>query len=141
MDATKKKAPAVSAAGPSKANLSSRQSTARRGHMEALHGIHRHIPDLFGEPAPPYQRHSLTSRRAAARIAPMAHTKRGEVLAFLASCGSEGATDEEMQRSMPMPANTQRPRRIELVADGFVKSSGKTRTTRSGDYAVVWVAC
>ncbi|MFM9921896.1 hypothetical protein VLK31_02795 [Variovorax sp. H27-G14] len=109
--------------------------------MEALHGIHCHIPDLFGDPAPPYQRHSATSRRAAERIAPMAHTKRGEVLAFLASCGPNGATDEEMQRRMPMPANTQRPRRIELVADGFVKSSGKTRITRSGDYAVVWVAC
>lgn len=141
MDATKKKAPAVSAAGPSKANQLSRQFSHKSSRTEALHGIHRHIPDLFGEPAPPYQRHSLTSRRAAARIAPMAHTKRGEVLAFLASCGPEGATDEEMQSRMPMPANTQRPRRIELVADGFVKASNKTRTTRSGDYAVVWVAC
>jgi hypothetical protein len=141
MDATKKKAPAVSAAGPLKANLLSRQSSARRGSGEALHGIHRHIPDLFEDPAPPYQRHSATSRRAAERIAPMAPTKRGEVLAFITACGPEGATDEEMQRRMPMPANTQRPRRIELVADGFVKSSGKTRVTRSGDYAVVWVAC
>lgn len=95
--------------------------------------------ELFDEPAPAYQAHSETSRRAAERIAPHAHTKRGEVLAFIQAQGEEGATDEEMQARMPMPANTQRPRRIELVALGFVKSSGKTRPTRSGDHALVWV--
>jgi hypothetical protein len=99
-----------------------------------------HTPDLFGDQPPPYQPHSDTSRHAAERVAPLAHTMRGQVLAFLQACGPDGATDEEMQARMPMPANTQRPRRIELVADGFVKASGKTRGTRSGDYAVVWIA-
>lgn len=95
--------------------------------------------DLFGDMPPPYQAHSGTSRGAAKRIAPLAHTMRGQVLAYLQRCGADGATDEEMQARMPMAANTQRPRRIELVADGFVRSSGRTRPTRSGDFAVVWV--
>lgn len=96
--------------------------------------------DLFGDTTPPYQAHSETSRRAAERIAPLAHTMRGQVLSYLKACGADGATDEEMQLRMPMPANTQRPRRIELVADGFVQSNGQTRATRSGDHALVWVA-
>jgi len=96
--------------------------------------------DLFDDAPPPYQAHSDTSREAAERVAPLAHTMRGQVLAYLRRCGADGATDEEMQIRMPIPANTQRPRRIELVAEGFVKASGKTRTTRSGDCAVVWVA-
>jgi hypothetical protein len=96
--------------------------------------------DLFDDPAPPYQHHSETSRAAAERIAPTAGTKRADVLAYIKECGACGATDEEMQRGMPMPANTQRPRRIELVQMGFVKWGGATRATVSGDHALVWVA-
>lgn len=95
--------------------------------------------ELFDEPAPPYQPHSATSRAAAERIAPMIGTKRAAVLEHIQECGAIGATDEEMQRRMPMPPNTQRPRRIELVEMEFVKASGTTRPTISGDCAVVWV--
>ncbi|MBB1599950.1 hypothetical protein [Variovorax sp. UMC13] len=95
--------------------------------------------DLFNDPAPPYQCHSATSRAAAERIAPAAGTKRADVLAYIKGCGAEGATDEEMQRGMPMPANTQRPRRIERVQMGFVTWGGATRAAVSGDHALVWV--
>ncbi len=37
-----------------------------------------------------------------------------------------------------MNANTERPRRIELVAMGKVVDSHETRLTRSGRKAVVW---
>lgn len=90
-------------------------------------------------PSAPYQAHSETSRRAAERIAPIAHTKRGMVLAYIAACGAEGATDEEMQMRIPMAANTQRPRRVELLKAGFIKASDKTRPTLAGDGATVWV--
>ena len=90
------------------------------------------------QPAP-YQRHSATSRAAAIGIAPRAGTKRAQVLDFLRS-HKEGATDEEMQECIPMSANTQRPRRCELVAAKFIKDSGRTRKTVGGDDAVVWVA-
>lgn len=97
--------------------------------------------ELFeDDPQTPYQPHSATSRAAAERIAPLAHTKRGQVLDYLAGCGEHGATDEEMQGAIPMPANTQRPRRIELVEMGFIKPTKHTRPTRSGDFATVWVA-
>jgi hypothetical protein len=92
--------------------------------------------DLFGG-EPPSQRHSDTSRAAAAgikhRIGPL-HLK---VIAFLS--GRAGATDEEMQLEIPMPANTQRPRRRELELMGRVVDSGRRRLTRSGCEAVIWV--
>lgn len=92
-------------------------------------------------PAPaPYQRHSRTSRAAAASIEPKTGTKRAVVLAFLRGRGRAGATDEEMQREIPMGPNTQRPRRVELVAARLIRDSGRERNTAGGDAAVVWVA-
>ena len=88
----------------------------------------------------PAQRHSATSRAAAASIEPTAGTKRAIVLAFLRGCGAAGATDDQMQAGIPMSANTQRPRRVELVRAHLVVDSGKTRLTPGGDDAVVWVA-
>lgn len=88
----------------------------------------------------PYQRHSRTSRAAAINSEPAAGTKRGLALAHLRRQGAAGATDEEMQAQIPMNPNTQRPRRVELVAAGLVRDSGRTRKTAGGDDAVVWVA-
>ena len=88
----------------------------------------------------PFQRHSATSRAAAVGIEPVAGTRRAKVLAYLRDCGRQGATDEEMQQRMPMSANTQRPRRVELVQGHFAVNSGRTRATVGGDEAVVWVA-
>lgn len=48
------------------------------------------------------------------------------------------STDEEMQSGIPMGANTQRPRRVELVNKGMVADSGNTREGSSGKLAVVW---
>ena len=88
----------------------------------------------------PYQRHSKTSRASAERIEPKAGTKRAEVLEFLRARGPAGATDDEMQREIPMGANTQRPRRVELLAARLIRDSGIERNTAGGDPAVVWVA-
>jgi hypothetical protein len=87
----------------------------------------------------PYQRHSETSREAAEAIEPRAVKLREQVRCFLLSCGPAGATDEEMQICLEMNPNTQRPRRRELVLGGAVIDSGKTRNTKSGRKAVVWV--
>lgn len=88
----------------------------------------------------PYQRHSATSKAAALNAEPTAGTKRAIALAFLRGRGAQGATDEEMQELIPLTPNTQRPRRVELVKGKFVVDSGRTRKTRGGDEAVVWVA-
>jgi hypothetical protein len=89
----------------------------------------------------PFQRHSSTSKAAALSAEPMAGTKRAILLGFLRGRGAAGATDEEMQTTVPMNPNTQRPRRVELVQGTFVVDSGRTRKTAGGDEAVVWVAC
>lgn len=88
----------------------------------------------------PYQRHSATSKAAALSAEPQAGTKRAILLAFLRGRGLTGATDEEMQANVPMNANTQRPRRVELVQGHFIEDSKRTRATIGGDQAVVWVA-
>jgi len=88
----------------------------------------------------PYQSKSPTSRAAAEAIAPRAGTLRRAVLDFLVGLGDHGATDEEMQTALKMGANTQRPRRVELVAGGFVVDSDQTRPTMSGKAATVWIA-
>lgn len=88
----------------------------------------------------PYQQHSATSKAAAERIEPRAGTQRAFVLDHLRDMEDCGATDEEMQRVIPMSANSQRPRRQELVKVGLVKDSGRTRKTASFFDAVVWVA-
>lgn len=89
---------------------------------------------------PPFQAHSETSRAAAVEIKPDASSLRRKVLAYLEERGKWGATDEEMQRGLDMPPNTQRPRRVELVTAGSVEDSGRQRKTLSGRNAVVWVA-
>ena len=92
------------------------------------------------EPSPPYQRHSRTSVEAATLIRPAVETARGRVLDALTAAGPAGLTDLEMQRRLMMDANTQRPRRVELVKAGLVVDSGKTRPTGNGRKATVWVA-
>jgi hypothetical protein len=61
------------------------------------------------------------------------------VFAFLARRGVFGATDEDMQRSIPLVANTERPRRRELELQGLVVDSGRKRATIARRPAVVWV--
>ena len=94
----------------------------------------------FASAAAPYQRRSATSRAAALSVEPKTGTQRAIVLAFLRGCGSSGATDEQMQAQIPLSANTQRPRRVELVQARLVVDSGLTRVATSGKDVVVWVA-
>lgn len=93
---------------------------------------------LFDDP--PAQRHSPTSRAAAESIKPSTGTLRLRVLAYIRSAGAHGATDEELIDALGMAPSTARPRRIECVSAGWVHDSGRTRPTRSGRQATVWVA-
>lgn len=89
---------------------------------------------------PPHVRHSETSKAAARDVRPKSGTLRAIVLDFIRNRGERGATDEEMQYLIPMMANTQRPRRCELVERGLIQDSGKKRENASGKEAVVWIA-
>lgn len=96
--------------------------------------------DASERPSPPFQRHSTTSREAAASKVETAPTERGRVLAFLRACGIVGATDDQMQIMLEMNPSTQRPRRVELVEMGHVFDSGVKAKTRTGRNATVWRA-
>lgn len=98
-------------------------------------------PTLWdSEPLAPAQRHSATSVEAARQIQGGAATLRQAVLNYLLACGDLGSTDEEAQLALNMQPSTSRPRRVELVNLGAVRDSGRTRLTRSGRKATVWVA-
>lgn len=94
--------------------------------------------DLFGPYGgePPSVRHSETSQAAASGIKKQVGPLHRRLLAHLE--GVSGATDEEMQRDLPMGANTQRPRRRELELMGRIVDSGGRRLTQSRRQAVVW---
>ncbi len=94
--------------------------------------------NLF-DPPPKFQAHSKTSKDAASEIERSASTLRGYVYRFIWNKGDAGATDDQIQMALRMEGSTERPRRIELQDKRLVKDSGKTRKTRSGRQAVVWV--
>jgi DNA-binding Lrp family transcriptional regulator len=79
-----------------------------------------------------------TSYQASIEIRESARTLRGRVLDLLLRRGIYGATDEEIQDTLKMSANTERPRRRELEQAGAIVRSGIYRRTRSGRAAVVW---
>lgn len=96
-------------------------------------------PDLFTDE--PYRGHapyvmgSDTSVEAAKSQDKSAAPDRAKVLAFLTFMP---ATDEEIQRSLKMDGNTERPRRRELELAGKIVDSGKRRKTSTGSPAIVW---
>lgn len=88
----------------------------------------------------PYQPHSLTSKEAALSVEPIIGAQLQRVLNYVRQKGDEGATDEEIALGLPMPQNSERPRRIQLVKAGLLKDSGRTRPFISERHGVVWVA-
>jgi hypothetical protein len=88
----------------------------------------------------PFQRHSEESHEAAELIEPDAASLRGKVLAYIRQCGTDGATDDEMQVALKMNPSTQRPRRIELWRRDLIQTSIYRRPTKSGRNAMVWIA-
>jgi hypothetical protein len=91
-------------------------------------------------PSVPYQRHSDTSMQAAVEIEPNTGTLLAAVLEVIRNNGALGATDQEIQSILDMDPSTERPRRVDLVNRKLVRDAGRTRLTRSGRKATVWVA-
>ena len=93
--------------------------------------------ELFNRFREPVTR-SNTRGEAAALILPTTSKARRQVLLYFADRGDRGATDQEVQRALGMRADSQRPRRRELVVLDFVTDSTHTRPTASGRQARVW---
>jgi hypothetical protein len=102
-----------------------------------IHRTDKPMP-LFTQPPSP-KNAPETAHAAADAIAQTAGQLRAVVLSAIEKAGAAGATDEELQDRLGMPANTQRPRRWELERAGLVRDSGQRRPTKSGRNAVVWV--
>lgn len=97
-------------------------------------------PTLFDNAVgPSHHTAPPTSPAAAVDNYPRSGTQRRRVFDEIKASG-DGMTDEEVQDALGMGANTQRPRRVELVQQGLVVDSGSKRRTRSGNDAVVWVS-
>ena len=79
-----------------------------------------------------------TSLAAQAAIQHARSELQRTVYEYIFTCGSEGATDEEIQLGISMNGSTERPRRRELEKAGVVIDSGTTRRTLSGRRAIVW---
>ncbi len=97
------------------------------------------IQTQFIVPAPPTNG-TPTSNEAAERIEPAAGTLRELVLAYVRQCGEIGATDEEIQLALDMNPSTERPRRQELEKLGLILRTSRTRPTKSGRSAVIFIA-
>lgn len=85
--------------------------------------------------------HPDTSHAAALRALPCTGTGKARVLARLQEVHPAGLTDEELQRQLNMGPNTCRPRRVDLVREGWVEDSGERVPSSTGSPSIVWRAC
>lgn len=85
-------------------------------------------PDLFNAPTDSGRTNTGATRDVARR----------RILRLLVEHRATlGATDLDIQETLNMPGDTERPRRGELEALGLIHSSGKRETPRGGQ-AAVW---
>lgn len=88
----------------------------------------------------PHEVKSPTSRDAAQSLAPARRTTlHALVLDAICRHNLAGMTDDELQVRLGLRSQTQSPRRRELELLNLVVDSGRTRKTRLGSDAVVWV--
>lgn len=87
---------------------------------------------------PPFEVSSDTSWEAAMSMIFDAENLRERVYRFLELRGDYGATDEEIQRHLGMPANTERPRRRELELMGDICKTNLRRLGVSQRWAAVY---
>jgi hypothetical protein len=62
------------------------------------------------------------------------------IYAHLLKCGKHGATDQEIQVTLGIEGNTERPARRRLERDRRVRRTKRWRFTRAKRPAIVWVA-
>jgi len=84
---------------------------------------------------------TLTSKAAAQEIKPSADTLRQRVYEYVALCGENGATREEVEIALEMSGSTVRPRVVELLNAGRIREVPETtRATEAGRQARILVA-
>jgi hypothetical protein len=86
-----------------------------------------------------YVRGSGTSRAAAASLGDHLARLQFLVLDFIRLQGMTGATDDECEIYLKLRHQTASARRRELVLKDYIIDSERTRPTRSGRQATIWV--
>ena len=78
-----------------------------------------------------------TSRAAAQANGARRESQRAQLIRL---CGgpTAGYTDEDLGAILCLDGSSIRPRRWQLVKDGYIQDNGKRRNTRNGLSAVVW---
>lgn len=69
-----------------------------------------------------------------------AEIDEARVLDHIRNSGAFGATDDEIEQALHMLHQTASARRRGLVLKDFILDSGRTRPTRTGCHAAVWIA-
>ena len=92
------------------------------------------IPALF------LPHNGTATSKAAAAAKTNAESDRAKMLAAYELAGETGMTDDEMHVLTGLNPDSIRPRRGELIRDGLVNETSKTRKTRKGCMATVYVA-
>jgi len=87
----------------------------------------------------PYVHGSATSKAAATSQVLKAEADEARVFAYLQGCEGGGATDDEVEVALHMLHQTASARRRGLVLKDFVVDSGRTRETRTGCHATIWI--
>ena len=93
-------------------------------------------PESYGVP---FQRHSETSKEAAAALEG-SETLRALVYKAITSSGARGMTDPEAQAELGWSGSPQRPRRGRRGERGLGRDSGNRRASEAGRLCTVWVA-
>ena len=98
-------------------------------------------PSVFDPPTTlPFESSSETSLSAAQAMEDHAPIDLHRVYYAILMAGASGCTDQEVQDQLRLGPQTESPRRRHLVQMGIVADSGRTRPTRSGRSATVWVS-
>jgi hypothetical protein len=94
---------------------------------------------------PPISGKRATSKAAARRVEPAVNTQRRLLLDIFRNTAfavdEYGYTDSELVIKSNLLPNTLRPRRNELVEDGWLVDTGHTRKNQNGNKEVVWSLC
>lgn len=111
-----------------------RVADGKRSATKPTPAVHRMLPTPKA-----YDNGTLTSRKAADSARMFANSQAARVHAFIESQGERGATDKEMQASLKMAGDSQRPRRVWLRDHGFIKLKGEPSETVVRDRCAVWI--
>jgi hypothetical protein len=83
---------------------------------------------------------SPTSEEAARTLSPGKRAIDRERVYVAIAASPSGMTDDELQAALDLDGSTERPRRLELFEQGRIARTGRTRSTRAGKRAAVWIA-